>query len=126
MPKLDSECCDSKPFNTGNYEWKVKLYPKGKGAELGSYLLLYLALANPTALPPGSKVYAQTVLRIIDQKQAKHYFGKGNYWFSASNNENGASRFISISNFTSQNMGYLVKDICLVEAEVTVLGVVDA
>ncbi|XP_061360252.1 ubiquitin C-terminal hydrolase 12, partial [Gastrolobium bilobum] len=51
---------------------------------------------------------------------------KGNYWFSASNNENGASRFISISNFTSQNMGYLVKDICLVEAEVTVLGVVDA
>ncbi|KAJ1418701.1 TRAF-like [Sesbania bispinosa] len=124
--KLDSECYDSKPFNAGNYKWKIKLYPKGKDAGLGSHLSLYLALANPTALSTGSRIYAQIILRILDQKQAKHHFGKANYWFSASSHENGASRFLLISNFTSQYLGYLVKDSCLVEAEVTILGVVDA
>ncbi|KAJ1403029.1 TRAF-like [Sesbania bispinosa] len=124
--KLDSECCDSKPFNAGNYKWKIKLYPKGKDAGLGSHLSLYLALADPTALSTGSKIYAQIILRILDQKQAKHHFGKANYWFSASSHENGASRFLLISNLTSQYLGYLVKDSCLVEAEVTILGVVDA
>ena len=31
-----------------------------------------------------------------------------------------------INNFTNQNLGYVVKDSCLVEAEVIILGVVDA
>jgi len=31
-----------------------------------------------------------------------------------------------INNFTNQNLGYQMKDSCLVEAEVTILGVVDA
>ncbi|XP_027333122.1 TNF receptor-associated factor homolog 1a [Abrus precatorius] len=124
--KLDSEYYESKAFNAGNYKWKIKLYPNGKGAEVGSYISLYLVLANPSALSPSSKIYAQIILRILDQKQAKHHFGKANYWFSASNHENGASRFMSISNFTNQYSGYLVKDSCLAEAEVTILGVVDA
>lgn len=124
--KLDSECCDSKPFNVGNYKWQIKLYPKGKGTDSGRYLALYLTLANPTAIPPGSKIYAQTILRILDQKQSKHQFWKANYWFSASSHEHGTSRFILCSNFTSQYLGYLVKDICFVDVEVTVLGVVDA
>ncbi|KAK7268874.1 hypothetical protein RIF29_21583 [Crotalaria pallida] len=124
FPKLDSECCESKPFNAGNYTWKIKLYPKGKDVGLGNYLSLYLALADPTTLPQGSKIYAQIVLRILDQKQGKHHFGKANYWFSTSSFENGAAKFIVLSNFTSQNLGYLVKDNCTVEAEVTILGMV--
>ncbi|KAK7264772.1 hypothetical protein RJT34_32382 [Clitoria ternatea] len=126
VSKLDSESYDSKPFNAGNQKWKIKLYPNGKGTELGGYLSLYLALANPSTLSPGSKIYAQIILRIHDQKQAKHHFGKANYWFSASSHENGASRFLPINNFTNQHSGYLVKDSCLVEAEVTILGVVEA
>ncbi|KAE9609980.1 putative ubiquitinyl hydrolase 1 [Lupinus albus] len=124
--KLDSEFCLSKPFNAGNYKWNMKLYPKGKGDGLGSYLSLYLALAEPTTLPQGSRIYAQILLRILDQKQVKHHFGKANYWFSASSHENGSSRFILLSNFNSQYLGYLVKDNCTVEAEVTILGMVGA
>ncbi|XP_014625180.1 LOW QUALITY PROTEIN: uncharacterized protein [Glycine max] len=124
--KLDSECYNSKPFNAGNFKWKIKLYPKGKGAELGNYLSLYLALADPLALSTCSKIYAQIILLILDQKQANHHFGKANYWFSVSSQENGAARFMPINNFTNQNLGYVVKDSCLVEAEVIILGVVDA
>ncbi|KAK7388061.1 hypothetical protein VNO78_22864 [Psophocarpus tetragonolobus] len=126
LSKLESECSDSKPFNAGNFKWKIKLYPNGKGAEMGNYLSLYLALADPSTLSPGSKIYAQIILRILDQKQAKHHFGKANYWFSASSHENGASRFMPINNFTNQNLGYRVKDSCLVEAEIIIFGVVDA
>ncbi|KAL5065615.1 hypothetical protein RYX36_027352, partial [Vicia faba] len=85
--KLDSECCESEPFNVGNFKWQIKLYPKGRGIELGKYLALYLTLVNPTALSPG---------------------------------------FLLISNSTSQYSGFLVKDTCYIDAEVTVLGVVDA
>ncbi|XP_057734010.1 uncharacterized protein LOC130949224 [Arachis stenosperma] len=124
--KLDLECYDSKTFNAGNYEWKIKLYPKGNGPGFGSHLSLYLALSNPSTLSPASKIYAQITLRILDQKQAKHHFGKANYWFSSSNHERGASRLIPLSYFTSQYQGFLVKDSCLVEAEVQILGVVEA
>jgi len=55
----------------------IKLYPNGKDAELGNYLSLYLTLADPSALSHGSKIYAQITLRILDQKHAKHHFGKG-------------------------------------------------
>ncbi|KAL1334317.1 hypothetical protein AAHE18_11G168400 [Arachis hypogaea] len=124
--KLDLEFYDSKTFNAGNYEWKIKLYPKGNGPGFGSHLSLYLALSNPSTLSPVSKIYAQITLRILDQKQAKHHFGKANYWFSSSNHERGASRLIPLSYFTSQYQGFLVKDSCLVEAEVQILGVVEA
>jgi len=63
-------------YHYDNFCRQLKLYPKGKGNELGRYIALYLALANPTALPPGSKIYAESVLRIIDQKQSRHQFLK--------------------------------------------------
>ncbi|XLR38932.1 hypothetical protein S83_023592, partial [Arachis hypogaea] len=55
---------------------KIKLYPKEYGPGFGSHLSLYLALSNPSTLSPVSKIYAQITLRIVDQKQAKHHFGK--------------------------------------------------
>ncbi|OIV89381.1 hypothetical protein TanjilG_22344 [Lupinus angustifolius] len=127
LSKLDSECHVSKPFNAGKYEWVIKLYPKGKGSGVGSgYFSLYLALADPKTLPPTSKIYTQIILRIVDQKQSSHVVGKFNCWYSASNYENGYLRFMLLSTFTGQLVGYVLKDKCLLEAEVTVHGVVDA
>lgn len=48
------------------------------------------------------------------------------YWFNASNPEVGGLRFIPLSNFRQPNMGFLVKDVCVVEAEVSVIGVANA
>ncbi|KAL2338897.1 hypothetical protein Fmac_013343 [Flemingia macrophylla] len=49
-----------------------------------------------------------------------------NYWFSASSPENGSSRFMPICNFTNECLGYVVRDSCCAEAEIIILGVVDA
>ncbi|XP_015900092.1 uncharacterized protein LOC107433325 isoform X2 [Ziziphus jujuba] len=122
--KLDAECNDSKTFNAGDHKWKIKLYPKGYGNGVATQLSLYLALSDPTALPPGTKIYADFTLRVLDQMNAKHYFGKASQWFSALDFERGWSRFMSLIHFT--NSGYLIRDTCIIEAEVTVHGVANA
>ncbi|TKY68371.1 MATH domain and coiled-coil domain-containing protein [Spatholobus suberectus] len=122
--KLDSECIVSKPFDTGNYKWIMKLYPKGKNAGLGSnYFSLFIALADPTTFPPGSKIYTQITLSILDQREGKHDSREGNYWISASNREAGYSWF-SLLNRISYYYGFLVNNSCLVEAGVKILGTV--
>ncbi|KAK6930339.1 MATH/TRAF domain [Dillenia turbinata] len=124
--KLDSEFYDSTPFISGDKKWKIKLYPKGKGTGTGTHLSLVLALAEPAALPQGTKICAEFTLRIIDQMYAQHYNGKATFWFTASNQDHGWQRFISIGYFSLSNKGYLVKDACLVEAEVSVIGVTNS
>ncbi|XP_042492847.1 uncharacterized protein LOC122072317 [Macadamia integrifolia] len=75
--KLDNEYYESKTFNAGDQKWKVQLYPKGKGSGMGNSVSLYLALANPTTLPPGQKFHIEFVLRLVDQMYGKHISGKG-------------------------------------------------
>ncbi|CAK9136448.1 unnamed protein product [Ilex paraguariensis] len=124
--KLDKGCEDSDTFNAGDQKWKIQLYPKGKGSGIGTHISLYLALADPTALPPGSKIFAEFILRILDQTHSNHDFGKATYWFSASSQQCGWPRFISLSYFNSSFNGFLVKDSSWVEAEVIVHGVANA
>ncbi|KAL5781889.1 hypothetical protein ACOSP7_006918 [Xanthoceras sorbifolium] len=125
--KSDTECHESKVFIAGDQKWKIQLYPKGRRLGSGSHLSLYLAIADPTTLSPASKIYAEFTLRILDQVQARHIAGKGNYWFSTvSNQETGWARFFSSSYFNQPGNGLLVKDVCLVEAEVTVHGIASA
>lgn len=46
-----------------------------------------------------------------------------NYWFSGSQTFCGWPRFISIGYFSLPGAGFLVRDTCVIEAEVTVHGV---
>lgn len=117
---------DSMPFNAGDQKWKIQMHPKGKGTGTGSHISLYLALADPTTLPIGSQIYAEFTVRILDQMYGKNYFGKVNHWFSASNPVYGWQRFISLSYFTPSGNGFLVKDNCIIEAEVTIHGTTTA
>ncbi|KAK2650734.1 hypothetical protein Ddye_018223 [Dipteronia dyeriana] len=120
--KSDTECFESKVFVTGDQKWKIQPYPKGRRHGNGSHLSLYLVIADSTTLSPASKIYAEFTLRILDQVQARHIAGKGNYWFNASNLDTGWARFATLSYFSQHGNGLLVKDVCLVEAEVTIHG----
>ncbi|GKV06869.1 hypothetical protein SLEP1_g18691 [Rubroshorea leprosula] len=121
------ECYDSQTFLSGDYNWKIQMYPKGRRLGLGSHISLYLALADPKAIPSSSKIFTEFILRMVDQTQpGRHISGKASYWFSGSNPENGWSRFVSFVYFNQPINGVLLKDVCVVEAEVTVLGVTSA
>ncbi|KAL1548265.1 MATH domain and coiled-coil domain-containing protein [Salvia divinorum] len=120
------EYVESKPFAAGEHKWKIQLYPNGKGSGIGSYVSLYLTLAEPANLPPESKIYAEFTLRILDQLNRKHYFGTSNYWFRSSTSTSGWPRYVSQGYLYQPTTGLLVKNICLVEAEVKVHGVAKA
>lgn len=124
--KLESECNDSQTFSAGDYKWKIQMYPKGRRVGSGTHISLYLALADPTSIPSGSKIFAEFTLRIADQMQSRHIAGKVSYWFSGANPETGWAKFVSFGYFYQPNYGCLVKDVCVVEAEVNVLGVTSA
>ncbi|XP_061993630.1 uncharacterized protein LOC133711541 [Rosa rugosa] len=124
--KINTDCHDSKTFSSGDQKWKIQLYPKGKGIGTGSHLSLYLALADPTSLPPGTKIYTEFTLRILEQKFQWHKYNKGSFWFSASNPDWGWQKFIILEYLGNTGLGYLVKDTCTVEAEVTVRGISNA
>ncbi|KAG5555385.1 hypothetical protein RHGRI_012804 [Rhododendron griersonianum] len=121
--KLNVECYDSTEFNAGDHKWKIQVYPKGKGSGAGTHISLYLALADPSILPPNSKIYAEVKLRIVEQIRATDWSAKVTYWFSASRTDCGWSRFTTLSYLNLPSVGLLVKDTCLVEAELTIHGV---
>ncbi|KAJ4823608.1 hypothetical protein Tsubulata_026487 [Turnera subulata] len=117
----------TKERSTGNGEClkMIQLYPKGNGFGTGTYLSLYLALADSTALAPASKVYVDFTLRVLDQVKDRKLdlFGKGKFWFSATSLQSGWSRYISLDYLYQPSNALVYKDICIVEAELTVLGI---
>ncbi|KAH7573323.1 hypothetical protein JRO89_XS03G0116800 [Xanthoceras sorbifolium] len=117
--KLSAEFCFSEVFSAGGQKWKIKLYPNGFSHQKGSHLSLYLALADFT---PYSKIYTDYTLRLLDQLQAKHIVFKTDHCFTAASNDWGWPSFVSLSYLNDPGNGCLVKDICLVEAEVNVWG----
>ncbi|XP_068333880.1 uncharacterized protein [Pyrus communis] len=125
--KLGTECCKSEPFTAGERKWKIILYPKGKSLGKGTHISLYLGLDDPEKIP-GSKVFAEYSLRIVDQMHARYECFKVNDcdWFSTSNPSWGWSKFISVDTLNQAGNGFLVKDACILEAEVTVHGTATA
>ncbi|KAG5239434.1 MATH domain and coiled-coil domain-containing protein [Salix suchowensis] len=119
--KLDEKPTESPLFRTGDHQWKILLYPKGKDLGMGTYLSLYLVLDLET-LPAGCRVYADLTLRIVNQLYNRAYDRFAKRWFDATSSEIGWPKFVSLDYLQSNN--YLVaKDTCIIEAEVILLGI---
>ncbi|OMO53411.1 hypothetical protein CCACVL1_28649 [Corchorus capsularis] len=101
------------------YSRKIQLYPQGRRHGTGSHISLYLSLADVASLT-ATKIFADFTLRIQDQQHGRHIAGKVSHWFSASSHESGWAKFASLGYFHHSGTGCLVKDTCIVEAELTV------
>ncbi|KAK1591075.1 hypothetical protein Q3G72_001915 [Acer saccharum] len=117
--KLNEPYYFSEAFSAGGHKWKILLYPKGLSSLKGSHLSLYLKFVHDT---PDSKAYTDCTLRIVDQLQAKHVAFKADHCFTPTNLFLGWQKFVTPSYLNDPNNGCLVKDVCLVEAEVNVWG----
>ncbi|KAI7748814.1 hypothetical protein M8C21_019577 [Ambrosia artemisiifolia] len=73
--KVNTECENSNVFTIGDHKWKVKLYPNGKGG-IDGWISLKLALAEPENLPFGTKILVEFTLRMLDQLDTRHIYGK--------------------------------------------------
>ncbi|XP_040373539.1 uncharacterized protein LOC121052471 isoform X2 [Rosa chinensis] len=120
---LGAKFCYSEPFTAGDHNWKIKLYPDGCGEGKGSHLSLFLELASPITLPPGSELFVEYRFRILDQIRHQHHEpSSGKAWFRDGTSL-GSRRFIGQESFRLVENGFLKNDACMVEAEVTVHGI---
>ncbi|KAI3926023.1 hypothetical protein MKW98_028159 [Papaver atlanticum] len=121
--KAQTEFLESEAFTAGDHSWKVRLFPKGSGEDKGTHLSLYLVLAeDPAKLPVTRKVYVEFILRVKHISDGRFVQNKVIRWFGPGNSK-GWAKFLQLTYMTQQ--GFLQRDSCNVEAEVTVLGVVD-
>ncbi|PIA57555.1 hypothetical protein AQUCO_00600338v1 [Aquilegia coerulea] len=121
---------DDKPyfsdkFTTGSYDWKILFYPKGNAScrKKDKSFSLFLDLADAkTMLPSGKKVIVDFKLRVVNQlNENDKEFEATAVHLSASLPNWGLHNFLNLNNLNNST-GYLVNDTCILEAEVSVLG----
>nr|XP_011462880.1 PREDICTED: uncharacterized protein LOC105351095 [Fragaria vesca subsp. vesca] len=100
-----------------------KVLSEGSHQGMGTDISLYLALSDLKPTPPVTKIFAEFCLRIVDQKHANHQSGSGKQCFSAKSSSWGFPKFITLSAFSEANKGLMIKNTCILEAEVTVHGI---
>ncbi|KDO40760.1 hypothetical protein CISIN_1g020276mg [Citrus sinensis] len=135
--KLPDKIYESEVFVAGDQKWKILLFPKGLGVASGSHISMYLELTDSSTITGGSKIYVHFTLRIRNQLVSKHYekkakckylkvsivvFATGE-WLNTSIALGGWSKFIELNYLKKAGNGFLVNDVCIVEAEVPVLGI---
>ncbi|KAK7259392.1 hypothetical protein RIF29_24999 [Crotalaria pallida] len=113
----------SQPFVAGNYKWNLLLYPKGDDKGRGNSISLFLAL-DASTLPTNTKLCVNFILRVKDQISEHHVEYSYCRAFSHIEWNCGYPQFVSLTKFKDSNSGFLVKDSCIFEAEVTVLGLI--
>ncbi|XP_043704401.1 protein RESTRICTED TEV MOVEMENT 3-like [Telopea speciosissima] len=124
--ELVNECHSSQVFTAGSHNWKVNLWPKGNAEGKGKSLSLFLELNDSTTtLLPGQGVYVEYQLRLMDQLNGKHMEYKLQHWFNESSKNWGMIRFLCLNSLRDPSKGYLVKDVCIIEAHLLLVGAIE-
>ncbi|KAF6175586.1 hypothetical protein GIB67_000884 [Kingdonia uniflora] len=90
-----------KAFTAGGYKWKTIVYPKGRDSGKYNSISLYIMAADMEIISPAST------------------------WTSFPKIYYGWQKFIDLKALHDDAKGFLLKDTCIVEAEITVLGIVN-
>ncbi|XP_050386993.1 uncharacterized protein LOC126803243 [Argentina anserina] len=117
--KLKSRKHYSDGFVIGGFKWRIVVYPKGTGGRQD--LSMYLNVADASKLPSGWNRYAEFSLTVVNQFNSdKSITIDTQHQFCAKKSDWGFTSFMPLSELYDQNEGYIVDDICIVEAEVAV------
>ncbi|KAH9753424.1 TRAF-like family protein [Citrus sinensis] len=115
---LEAKSYESEVFVAGDQKWKIQLYPKGHRVASGSHISMYLELADLSTITRGFKIYVHFTLRIRNQVQSIHnHYKTASDWFRTSIDNWGWHKFIELSYLNKAGNGFLVNDVCIVEAE---------
>ncbi|KAF7818901.1 MATH domain and coiled-coil domain-containing protein [Senna tora] len=114
--KLNSQNLHSEAFVVGGYPWRILLYPKGNDTD---HLSLYLAAADTTSLAYDWSRNATFSLAVINHQDAKWTVkSETQHRFNSNVSDWGFTKFMPIS---AIEKGYLVNDMFIIVAEVSVL-----
>nr|XP_016465619.1 PREDICTED: ubiquitin carboxyl-terminal hydrolase 12-like [Nicotiana tabacum] len=128
--KLKSVLC-SEEFTVGAYKWKLKLYPTGDSSQNGRSISIFLESVDAKGFDFRKRVQAKYSISVNNQITGAHhkitFFPRAatSSWFAAASCTWGWRRFMRLSELKDPNKGFLVGDCCIMEADVSVLGVVN-
>ncbi|KAK1577253.1 hypothetical protein Q3G72_020182 [Acer saccharum] len=103
----------------GCYKWTIMLYPVGYGGGKGNSISIFLFQSS---IPSDTKLVVKFIKRVKDQKNGNHFEFEDNYLFVPNDNIWGWERFLSFADLEDPKQGFLVDDTLIIEAEVTLLG----
>ncbi|KAL3833979.1 hypothetical protein ACJIZ3_008715 [Penstemon smallii] len=108
----------SEKFLACDLNWKLEVHPRGFGEGKGCSISIFLRLVD------SMKVKAKYTLTMKDQIKGKHCTFSGSSWFASGSDNCGSRSFMPISDMNDPGKGYLVKDCCIVEVEISVQATV--
>ncbi|CAL1386879.1 unnamed protein product [Linum trigynum] len=121
--RLNTKKLYSDVFVVGGYRWRILIFPKGNNVD---HLSMYLDVADSGTLPYGWSRYAQFSLTVVNQLQQKCSIRKETqHQFNARESDWGFTSFMPLGELYDPGRGYLVNDICIVEADVAVRKIMD-
>ncbi|KAL3641564.1 hypothetical protein CASFOL_012379 [Castilleja foliolosa] len=110
-------------FKSGEYKWRLVIYPNGNGTgkDAKDYVSVYLAIANTAVLPSNWEVNATFSFCLFNHVSDKYCYSLGRARrFHALNQVWGFEKFISKKDLTDPLNGYMFEDKCVFGAEVFV------
>ncbi|XP_077219239.1 MATH domain and coiled-coil domain-containing protein At3g58270-like [Tasmannia lanceolata] len=109
-------------FLVDGSQWKLLIYPKGNAV---SQLSIYLAVADSESLPHEWSRTAKFSISVIDQLHNKSTVTKeADHKFNAKESDWGFTSFFPLSKLHDLDKGYIVNDVCIIEADVTLRAAV--
>ncbi|KAL7584669.1 hypothetical protein Lser_V15G44482 [Lactuca serriola] len=117
---IKDDCLHSEVFKVGKIKWSLSLFPKGRGAGVGTNLSCFLKVHEAKSFPDDWKIYARFELWI---KNKSGYAAKDTgHWFCEEEDDWGFSCFILLSELRDMSKGFLKNDRLIVEAKISVVG----
>ncbi|KAJ0049011.1 hypothetical protein Pint_16580 [Pistacia integerrima] len=110
---------NSEPF--GDYNWNIILYPKGNGEARGSNISIYLSYAQ-SSVPLNTKLFVKLILRVKNTR-GEDLSHQTELLLSPSVPDWGFPT-LSLAKLKDTKQGYLMFDTLIIEAEVTLLGLI--
>ncbi|KAA8543126.1 hypothetical protein F0562_021379 [Nyssa sinensis] len=118
-----SSCYQSDAFVVGDHKWRIELYPRGHAEGQGNSISVFLQLES-SSLAPDTRLFVKFMMRISDQNNGQHSELTADNHFGPSCLTWGFRKFISLAKLNDPKKGFLVDDTCIIEAQVTLLGIV--
>ncbi|XP_017240928.1 MATH domain and coiled-coil domain-containing protein At3g58360-like [Daucus carota subsp. sativus] len=118
--KLGEECF-SNVFIVGGHKWKLHLYPQGYSNYKGFSLSLFLVSVDSQSPMSDHKVKAEFTLTLKNKFSGNYAKNRTTIWFGAPTQRHGWRSFIKLKDLQDRAKGFLAKDSCVIEAEVTVV-----
>ncbi|GKE59337.1 putative TRAF-like family protein, partial [Tanacetum coccineum] len=106
-------------FKVGKVKW---LYPKGHGTGKNTHLSIYLCVHDSGSLTTGWRFYAKYKIRVKHQCGGADKETEGNCWFHEPATSWGYPQLMLLSKLGDAEMGFLLQDVLIVEAEILVVG----